>query len=134
MTLVECIHNHDVRSIFNSWLVFVNHGPDEYAFPSLKVYLIKTVRDLIEFEDQDGAFINDVFSTWDFLVMDIHVDSTVGYNLGESIDLSVYEEAAKKRDTFLNRPSLSQDQKVYLKETAAALEILKQYKNTKRIR
>jgi len=112
----------------------VNHGIDEYAFPSLKIYLIKTVRDFIEFEDQDRSFVNEVFSTWDFLVTDIHIDSTDGYNWGESIDLSVYAEAITKRETFLTTHSLSQDQKAYLKETAAVLEILKQYKNTKRFR
>src|SRR6185295_2096726 len=131
MTLVGLIHNRDVRTVFNQWLLLVNHGIDEYAFPSLKIYLIKTVRDFIEFEDQDRSFVNEVFSTWDFLVMDIHVDSTDGYNWGESIDLSVYAEAITKRETFLTTHSLSQDQKAYLKKTAAVLEILKQYKNTK---
>ena len=123
-----------MRTTFSQWIALVDHGLDEFAFPSLKAYLIKNVRDCIEFEDQDGAFINDVFSMWDFLVTDVHVDSTLGYNLGESIDLSMYAEAIKKRETFLEKLSLSQDQKAYLKETATVLEILKQYKNTKRIR
>ena len=120
--------------MFNQWLLIVDHGPDELAYPSLKTYLIKTVRDFIEFENQDGGFINDIFSTWDFLVSDIHINSTLGHNWGESVDLSIYAEAVEKRAKYLTTPSLSEGQKAYLAETATQLDILKEYENTKRIR
>ena len=63
MTLIELIHNHEVRTVFTQWLLIVDHGPNELAFPSLKTYLIKTIQDFIKFEDQNDAFINDIFST-----------------------------------------------------------------------
>ncbi len=134
MTLIEFIHNHEVRTVFTQWLLIVDHGPDELAFPSLKTYLIKTIRDFIEFEDQDGGFINDIFSTWNFLMSDIHVDSTTGHNWGESIDLLIYAEAVENRTAYLTTPSLNERQKAYLNETAIQLDILKQYENTKRLR
>jgi hypothetical protein len=131
---MELIHNHDVRTVFNQWLLMVDQGPDELAFPSLKTYLIKTARDFIEFEDQDGTFINDMFSTWDFLVMDIHVDSTAGHNWGEGVDLLIYAEAVKNRAEYSTTLSLAENQRAYLIETANQLNILKQYENTKRIK
>ncbi len=65
---------------------------------------------------------------------DIHVDSTLEHNWGESVDLSVYAEAVQKRAEYLTTPSLSEGQKAYLVETATQLDTLKEYENTKRIR
>ncbi len=121
-----------MRRVFTQWLLLVNFGSDGAGYPNLKTYLIKTVRDFIEFEQQDGVFLNSLFSTWDFLVADIHVESTEGHNWGESIDLSLYAEAVKDRATYLTHP-FSQFQKAYLKETALEARVIKQYENTKRV-
>jgi len=121
-----------VRLVFNLWLALVDHGPDRLIFPTLKTYLIKTVCDFIEFENQASGFINDLFSTWDFLIEDIHVDSIDRYNWGESVNLSMYAEIAHERSTY-SQASLSKDQQAYLDETAAELKILKRYELTKRI-
>jgi len=121
-----------VRRVFSQWLLSLNSGY-ESAFPSLKTYLIKTVRDFIEFEHDERILQNQLFSTWDFLVADVHVDSTQGHNWGESIDLSLYEAVVKDRVICLSSSLLTQTQIRYLRDTAAEANIIKQYENTKRI-
>jgi len=131
--LIKLIHNHDVRCVFTQWISLVNFRSNEAGYPSLKTYLIKSICDFIEFEQQDGSLLNSLFSTWDFLVTDIHIESTEGHNWGESIDLSLYAEAVQARETYSTHP-LSQSQKAYLKEMALEARIIKQYKNIKRVR
>ena len=97
MTIIDLISNDEVQRIFTQWLISVNHDLDKLIFPNLKTYLAKTMRDVIEFENQDNTFINTICSTWDFLIEDIHVDSIDGHNWAESIDLSIYKEAVKER-------------------------------------
>ena len=132
MTIIDLISNHEVQRIFTQWLISVNHDLDKLIFPNLKTYLAKTMRDVIEFENQGNTFINTICSTQDFLIEDIHVDSIDGHNWAESIDLSIYKEAVKERSLH-STVALSQRQQAYLDETTAELKILKKYELAKRM-
>ncbi len=118
--LENAITNHVVRTTFNQWMLDLDHGPDRFIYPNLRTYLIKTVRDYIELENQDGSFINDVFSTWEIVIRDIHIESEICYNWAESIDLSLYNypDGASERVRYAGRSGLSERQKSYLKNTA----------------